>query len=107
MQFLPEIFDKITELTIPPVGIDNKWFGVNFTDTKISIPTTAANDCKVILMANGTEPVLRISTSKLPIEISSDWNMHFSILKHNGNILADFVDEDFTLDIQLSTMLNA
>jgi hypothetical protein len=33
--------------------------------------------------------------------------MHFSILKSNGQLQADFVDVGFTMDIQLSSFLNS
>ena len=42
------------------------------------------NDFDIELLANCTEPVLRITSEKLPLVISSDWVMHFSILKHHG-----------------------
>lgn len=109
-QFLPMIFGKIQDISIPPVGVDNKWFGVNLTDTKVSIPISASdfnNDWQIKLLANGSEPVVRITSEKLPLVISSAWAMHFSILKSSGHIEADFVEVGFSMDIQLSSLLNA
>ena len=108
-QFLPMIFAKIEEITLSPIDVDNKYFGVNLTNPTVSFPTTATdfnNDFDIELLANGTEPVLRITSEKLLLVISSDWVMHFSILKHQGNIVADFVNVGFTMDIQLSSMIN-
>ena len=86
-QFLPMIFAKIEEITLSPIDVDNKYFGVNLTNPTVSFPTTATdfnNDFDIELLANCTEPVLRITSEKLPLVISSDWVMHFSILKHHG-----------------------
>ena len=42
-QFLPMIFSKLNDISIPPVGVDNKWFGVNLTEVKFNIPTSASD----------------------------------------------------------------
>jgi hypothetical protein len=39
--------------------------------------------------------------------INADWDMHFSGLKSSGQIEADFVGVGFTMDVQLSSFLNA
>lgn len=108
-QLLPMIFAKIEEISLPPIGVENKWFGVNLTNPTVSFPTTAVdfnNDFDIELLANGTEPVLRIKSEKLPLVISSNWNMHFSILKSKGAIEADFEKLGFSMDIQLSSIIN-
>ena len=108
-QILPIIFSKIETISLPPIGIDNKWFGVNLTNPVVTISTTGVgfnNDFDLQLEANGTEPILRVKAEKLPLVISSDWDMHFSVLKSHGKIEADFVNVGFTMGIQLSTILN-
>lgn len=103
------VFQQIEQVDLPPIGVENKWFGVNLTNPIVGIPTTSSNfnnDFDLELLANGTEPVLRIKSEKLPLQISSDWDMHFSILKSKGHIEADFVDLGFIMDIQLSSIIN-
>ena len=109
-QLLPLIFDKVSEISIPPVGVDNKWFGVNLTEVKVSFPISATDlneDWQVKLLANGSEPVVRITSEKLPLVITADWAMHFSLLKSSGKIEADFEGVGFSMDVQLSSLLNA
>jgi hypothetical protein len=96
------VFDKIEGLTIPPISIDNEWFGLNLTSTNVSLPTSSRDfnrDFQVELIANGSEPVVRITSESIPLKLTSDWDLHFSILKGAGQIEADFDGIGFNMDL--------